>query len=82
MDRKPEPTNYHELAIAEVVDGKASDTNDQSMVAEVLVSVPFDMSIADTQFLFNYAHWRMAHQAKKQHAGHFLERPEAERANS
>jgi len=68
MDRKPEPINYHELAIAEVIDGKASDTDDQSMVAEVLVSMPFDMSIADTQFLFNYAHWRLSEPAKKQPA--------------
>ena len=66
MDRKPEPTNYHELAIAEVIDGSSSDTDDQSMVSEVLASMPFDMSIADTQFLFNYAHWRLVQPAKKQ----------------
>lgn len=68
MNRKPEPTNYHELAIAEVIDGKASDTDDQSILAEVLVSMPFDMSIADTQFLFNYAHWRLVQAAKNQPA--------------
>ena len=37
-------------------------------MAEVVVSMPFDMSIADTQFLFNYAHWILAQPAKKQPA--------------
>jgi hypothetical protein len=73
MDRKPEPTNYHELAIAEVIDAKAPGTDDESMVAEVLVSMPFDMSIADTQFLFNYAFWRQAQPCKKQPTGGILE---------
>ena len=68
MDSKPEPTNYHELAIAEAIDGKAPDIAYESMVTEVVVSVPFDMSIADTQFLFNYAHWRLTQPAKRQPA--------------
>ena len=66
MDRKPEPTNDHEEAIAEAIDSKAPDTAYGSIVAEIAVSVPFDMSISDTQFLFNYAHWRLAHPVKKQ----------------
>ena len=37
-----------------------------AIVTEVVMSVPFDMSIADTQFLFNYAQWRLARPAKKQ----------------
>jgi hypothetical protein len=66
----PEPTNDHERAIVEAVDGKllASDCPYETIVTEIVMSVPFDMSIADTQFLFNYAHWRHAHPAKKQPA--------------
>jgi len=67
MDRIPEPTNDHERTIAEAIDSKlAPDSPYESIVAEVVVSLPFDMSIADTQFLFNYAHWRQAHPVKKQ----------------
>ena len=63
-----EPTNDHERTIAEAIDSKllASDSRYESIVTEVVVSMPFDMSIADTQFLFNYAHWRLAQPAKKQ----------------
>jgi hypothetical protein len=70
MDRTPEPTNDHERAIAEALDSKrlAPDNTYESIVAEVMVSMPFDMSIADIQFLFNYAHWRLAQSAKKQPA--------------
>ena len=61
MDRTPEPTNDHERAIAEALDRKAlADRSYASIVAEVLESMPFDMSIADIQFIFNYAHWRLA----------------------
>ena len=70
MDRTPEPTNDHECTIAEALDNKllAPDCTYESIVAEVVVSVPFDMSIADMQFLFNYAHWRLAQRARKQPA--------------
>jgi len=30
--------------------------------------MPFDLSNADIQFLFNYAHWRFAEPVKKQPA--------------
>jgi hypothetical protein len=67
MDRIPEPTNDHERTIAEAIESKlALNSPYESIVAEVVVSVPFDMSIADTQFLFNYAHWRLAQPVKKQ----------------
>ena len=66
MDRIPEPTNDHERTIAEAIDSKAPDSAYESIVAEIVVSLPFDMSIADTQFLFSYAHWRLAHSVKKQ----------------
>ena len=70
MDRVPEPTNDHERTIAEALDGKllGPDSPYESTVAEVVASMPFDMSIADTQFLFNYAHWKLAQPAKKQPA--------------
>jgi hypothetical protein len=67
MDRIPEPTNDHERSIAEAIDSKLAPNGlYESIVVEVAVSVPFDMSIADTQFLLNYAHWRLAHPVKKQ----------------
>jgi hypothetical protein len=70
MDRTPEPINDHERAIAEALDRKvlAPDNSYGSIVSEVVESMPFDMSIADIQFLFNYAHWRRARPAKKQPA--------------
>jgi len=66
MDRIPEPTNDHERSIVEAIDSKLI-SNDlyESIVVAALVSVPFDMSIADTQFLLSYAHWRLAHPVKK-----------------
>jgi hypothetical protein len=69
MDGAPEPTNDHERAIAEALESKllTSDHPFESIVTEIVISVPFDMSIADAQFLFNYAHW-MAQSAKKQPA--------------
>ena len=72
MDRTPEPTNDHERTIAEALDSKllAPDSRYESIIAEVVVSMPFDMSIADTQFLFNYAHWRLAQRRRSNpHAG-------------
>ena len=69
MSGMPEPTNDHERAIAEAIDSKlASDSPYESIVAEIVMSVPFDMSIADTQFLFNYAHGKLAQSVKKQPA--------------
>jgi hypothetical protein len=70
MDRRPEPTNDHERTIAEALDSKmlAPDSSYGSIVSEVVESMSFDLSIADLQFLFNYAHWRFAKPAKKQPA--------------
>ena len=70
MNGIPEPTNDHERTIAETIDSKllASERPFESIVAEVVMSVPFDMSIADTQFLFNYMHWRLANPVKKRSA--------------
>jgi hypothetical protein len=66
MDSAPRPTNDHERAIAAALESKllAPESPYEAIVTEVVMSVPFDMSIADTQFLFNYAHWRLAQPAK------------------
>ena len=63
-----EPTNDHERTIAEAIDSRlmASDSPYESIVAEIVMSVPFNMSIAETEFFFNYAHWRLAHPLEKQ----------------
>jgi hypothetical protein len=81
MDRIPEPTNDHERAIAEALDSKrlVPDSPYQSILADVVESIPFDMSIADIQFLFNYAHWRLAQPARKQPA-HGLVQEELKRS--
>ena len=70
----PEPTNDHERTIAQAIDSKllGSDSPYESVVAEIVMSVPFEMSIAETKFLFNYAHWRLAHPLKKQPSGGIL----------
>jgi len=70
MDCQPGPTNDHERTIAKAIDSKllASDGTYESIVAEIVMSVPFVMSIADTQFLSNYVRWRITHPAKRQPA--------------
>ena len=70
MDSAPQPTNDHERTIAAAIDSKrlVPDSPYESIVAEVVMSLPFGMSIADAQFLFNYAHWRLAQPAGKQSA--------------
>ena len=67
MDRTPESTNDHERAIAEALDNKmlAPDWSFETLVADAVMSVPFDMSIAEMQFLFNCAHRRMAQPERK-----------------
>jgi len=67
MDSTPEPTNDHERTIAEALDRKmlAPATPCGSIVSEVVESMPFELSIADIQFLLNYAHWRFPQPAKK-----------------
>jgi len=66
MDRIPEPTNDHERAIAEAIDCKTPGSSYESVVVEVVVSLPFDMSVADAKFLLNYSYWTLAHPVKKQ----------------
>ena len=66
MDRIPEPTNDHERLIAEAIDCKLTPNGRyESIVVDVVVAVPFDLSISDTQFLLNYTHWRLSHPLKK-----------------
>jgi hypothetical protein len=68
MNDIPEPKNDRERTIAETIDRKllTSDSPYESILAEIVMSVPFDMTISETEFLFNYAHWRLAHPLKKQ----------------
>jgi hypothetical protein len=60
MDGIPKPTNGHERTIALAIESLAPSSHYESIVAEVVESVPFEMSTADTQFLFSYAQWRLA----------------------
>jgi hypothetical protein len=60
MDGIPKPTNDRERTIALAIESLARSSPYESIVAEVVESVPFEMSIADTQFLFSYAQWRLA----------------------
>ena len=68
MDSAPQPTNDHEQTIAAAIDSKllGPDSPYEFIVAEIVASMPFAMSIADANFLINYAHWRLAQPAKKQ----------------
>ena len=66
MDCIPVPTNNRERAIAAAIDRKAPESAYEFVVVEVVVSLPFDMSIADAKFLLNYSHWILAHPVKKQ----------------
>jgi hypothetical protein len=70
MDSAPQPTNDHERTIVAAIETKllVPDSAYEAIVAEVVVSLPFAMSIADAQFLFNYARWRVALPTKKQPA--------------
>lgn len=65
IESTPKPTNDHERTIAVAIESLAPNSPYESIVAEVVESVPFDMSIADTQFLFSYAHWRLAEPVPK-----------------
>ena len=61
----PKPTNAHERTIAVAIESLAPNSPYESIVAEVVESVPFDMSSADTQFLFSYAQWRLSEPVPK-----------------
>lgn len=58
------PTNQSEKLIAERVDAKARAIRaglgvwDDAIISDVLVSTPFEMTIADEQFLESYVAWR------------------------
>ena len=56
---RPEPTNDQQRTIAKAFDSKMlTDSSYGYVVSEVVESMPFDLSNADIQFLFNYAHWQ------------------------
>jgi hypothetical protein len=58
-----EPTNLHELVIAQAVDKKfrESPTDRPSITRDVALSLDFEMSPSDSQFLVGYVQWRLAH---------------------
>jgi len=57
---RPEPSDDRQRAIAEAIDSgpRAGDSSYGQIVADVAEAVPFCMSVADVQFLLDYAHWR------------------------
>jgi hypothetical protein len=58
-----EPTNLHELVIAQAVDKKFREgpTDRPSIIRDVALSLDFEMSNSDSRFLVNYIQWRLAH---------------------
>jgi hypothetical protein len=58
-----EPTNLHELVIAQAVDKKfREDPIDRSaIIRDVALSLDFDMSASETHFSIGYVQWRLAH---------------------
>jgi hypothetical protein len=59
-----QPVNEHEQQIVDAVDRKAKAIRDDvgiwdnSIITEMKVAVPFEMTESDEQFLESYVHWR------------------------
>jgi hypothetical protein len=59
-----QPINDHEQQIVDAVDQKAKAIRngagvwDNSIINEMKVAVPFEMTESDEQFLESYVHWR------------------------
>ena len=63
-----DPANSHERMIALAVDDKIlqrPDSSYESIVPEIIMSLHFIMSASDTQFLVDYAQWRLAHPSRR-----------------
>ena len=60
-----EPTNLHELVIAQAVDKKFRDdpTDRSAIIRDIVLTLDFDMSPSDSGFLVSYVQWRVAHPA-------------------
>jgi hypothetical protein len=55
------PSNDHEVAIADIIDGFAIQGKLQlSVIPEVAAVLDFMMSRTDSEFLVRYIQWRMA----------------------
>ena len=62
-----DPANSHERMIALAVDDKILQRPDgsyESIVPEIIMSLHFVMSASDTQFLADYAQWRLTHPSR------------------
>jgi hypothetical protein len=57
-----EPTNLHELVIAQAVDKKFREgpTERSAIIHDIVLSLDFDMSRSDSGFLVSYVQWRLA----------------------
>jgi len=58
-----EPANLHELVIAQAVDKKFRDrpTDRSAIIRDIVLSLEFNMSPSDSEFLVRYVLWRLAH---------------------
>jgi hypothetical protein len=58
-----EPANLHELVIAQAVDKKFREgpTDRPSIIRDVALSLDFEMSHSDSEFLVRYVQWRLVH---------------------
>jgi hypothetical protein len=58
-----EPTNLHELVIAQAVDKKFCEgpTDRSAIIRDIVLSLEFDMSPSDSGFLVSYVQWRLAY---------------------
>jgi hypothetical protein len=59
------PSNDHEVAIADIIDGFSIEGRLQlSVIPEVAAALEFMMSRTDSEFLVRYIQWRMANPLK------------------
>jgi hypothetical protein len=59
------PSNDHEVAIADIIDGFSLEGRLQlSIIPEVAAALEFMMSRTDSEFLVRYIQWRMANPLK------------------
>ena len=61
-----EPTNDHELEIAQAVDEKfLEDRGEHAIIRDIATSLDFIMSPSESQFLVSYVQWRRTHPISK-----------------
>ena len=64
-----EPANLHELVIAQAVDKKFREdpTDRPAIIRDTVLSLDFQMSHTDSEFLVRYVLWRLAHPTISRH---------------